>query len=117
MIGYPKPQFKKQKKAKNNPKPTENDICYYTGQPYATTHEVFEGNGKRQISIENHYQIKINQSDHNKIQKATEPYWEAEDTRWKIYYQTKFELERIAEGMTVEQARTVWIQLIGKSYI
>ncbi len=114
MIEKPK---KRKKKPKNNPKPTESDICIYTGQPYATTHEIFEGNGRRQISIMYGYQIKVNAQDHMLIQHATEPYWEAEDTRWKIYYQTKFELERIAEGKTVDKARLEWIGLIGKSYI
>ena len=113
---FPKPE-KHKKKPLNNPKPTENDICIYTRQPYATTHEIFEGNGRRQISIKNGYQIKINLQDHMLIQQATDPYWVAEDLRWKIYYQTKFEVERIAEGMTVDEARAEWVELIGKSYI
>lgn len=49
---YPKSKQKKQKKAKNNPKPTVKDRCYYCGTPFAHLHEVFFGNGKRQLSIE-----------------------------------------------------------------
>jgi hypothetical protein len=55
---FPKPKIKKHH-AKNNPKPTSDDICENCGAPYAQTHEVFEGTGRRQLSIKYGMQVKL----------------------------------------------------------
>ena len=56
---FPKPKIYKQRRAKNNPKPTINDICIQCGRPFAETHEVFYGRGKRQLSIKYKMQAKL----------------------------------------------------------
>jgi hypothetical protein len=65
---YPKPKLKKQRKAKNNPVPTINDICRYCQNTYASTHEVFEGTGRRQLSIKYKLQVKVCNDCHGDIQ-------------------------------------------------
>jgi hypothetical protein len=64
---YPKPTYKRQKKARNNPVPTINDICRYTGRTYASTHEVFFGSGERQLSIKYSMQVKVCDEIHKQI--------------------------------------------------
>jgi hypothetical protein len=59
----PKPKLRKQKKAKNNQKPTEFDTCFVCNHRYAETHEVFGGN-KRQKSIKYKMQIKLCNNHH-----------------------------------------------------
>jgi hypothetical protein len=64
---YPKPKLKKQRKAKNNPVTTINDICRYSLQPFASTHEVFFGRGQRQLSIKYGLQVKVCDRIHKQI--------------------------------------------------
>lgn len=56
----PKPKHKR-KRIESNPKPTIEDICEYPDckQPYAHNHEVFFGNGRRQLSIKYHLQKRL----------------------------------------------------------
>jgi hypothetical protein len=63
---FPKPKVKKHK-VKYNHVPTIHDRCRYTGQPYAETHEVFYGNGKRQLSIKYGMQVKVSNDIHSDI--------------------------------------------------
>jgi hypothetical protein len=53
----PKQKIKKHK-AKNNPVPTENDLCYYHKTPYARNHEIYYGN-RRQLSIKHGMQRRL----------------------------------------------------------
>ena len=64
---YPKPKFKRRvPRARNNPKPTADDICRYCGKPYAQTHECFGGKN-RQLSIRYGLQVKLCNSCHRDI--------------------------------------------------
>ena len=83
----PKPKTKK-KRARKNPRPTADDICRYCGRPYAQTHEVFEGNGRRQISIKYGMQVKLCYLCHRDIQ--THPL-QGRDLALKKEFQAKFE--------------------------
>ena len=56
---FPKPQYRKSKKTKNNSRPTIDDRCYFTGKPYAELHEVFFGTKNRQNSIKWGMQIRL----------------------------------------------------------
>lgn len=47
---YPKPPKKPKKRAKNNPRPTENSKCEVCSNSFAETHEIFYG-PLRQLSI------------------------------------------------------------------
>jgi hypothetical protein len=64
---FPKPKFKKQRKAKYNHRPNINDLCRYSGQPYAVLHEVFFGNGTRQLSIKYGLQVRVSSEIHTDI--------------------------------------------------
>lgn len=64
---FPKPKLKKQHRAKNNQRPTVDDICRYSGQAYAVLHEVFFGNGTRQLSIKYGLQVRISSDIHTDI--------------------------------------------------
>ena len=88
VLGFPKPQHKRRKRAKNNPKPTAEDFCIYCGTPYAQTHEVFEGNGRRQLSIIHKLQVKVCNDCHRDIQ--THPLT-GRDLELKKEYQAEFE--------------------------
>jgi hypothetical protein len=63
---FPKPKMKKHKLQYNHI-PSVNDICRYTGQAYAETHEVFFGRGKRQLSIKYGLQVKVASDIHQDI--------------------------------------------------
>lgn len=101
---FPKPKSKK-KRPLNNPVPTINDRCRYCGTPYAQTHEVFGGSGRRQISIKYKMQVKLCYMCHLEVtlnpkgKKATE---------LKIEFQKKFE---------ETHSREEFIRLFGKSYL
>lgn len=86
---FPKHKLKKHR-AKNNPKPTIDDICRYCLQPYAQTHEVFEGTGRRQLSIKYKMQVKLCNGCHEDIQ--THPL-QGRDLELKKEFQAIFEKE------------------------
>ena len=87
----PKPNYKKQGRAKRNPLPTAEDYCRYCGTPYASTHEVYEGTGRRQISIKYKMQVKLCPICHEDIQ--THPL-QGRDLELKQEFQRKFEADR-----------------------
>jgi len=98
----PKPKPRKQSRARNNPKPTIDDICRYDGTPYAQTHEVYEGNGRRQISIKYHMQVKVCDECHKDIQLHP---LQGKDLELKQEFQRKFE----AEGHSRDEFRKLFI--------
>jgi hypothetical protein len=100
----PKPKHKR-KRALNNPKPTFDDICRYCGARYAQTHEVYEGNGRRQLSIRYGMQVKVCDRCHKDI--MSHPLT-GRDLELKKEFQAKFELTG-----TREEFR----RLFGKSYL
>jgi hypothetical protein len=102
---YPKPKHKKQRRAVNNPLPTIDDICRYDGRPYAQTHEVYEGNGRRQLSIKYKMQVKVCDECHRDIQ-LHPLQWR--DLELKQEFQRKFEQEH---------SREEFRKLFGKSYL
>ena len=86
-IAFPKPKIKKHR-AKNNPKPTADDICRYCGRNYASTHEIYEGTGRRQLSIKYHMQVKVCNECHSDIQLHP---LAGRDLALKQEFQAKFE--------------------------
>lgn len=88
---FPKPKFKKRApKAKNNPVPTIDDRCRYCSTCFAQTHEVFEGTGRRQLSIRYGMQIKVCNDCHRDIQQHP---LQRRDLELKKEFQAKFEQE------------------------
>jgi hypothetical protein len=106
LNAVPKPKHKKQKRAVNNPKPTAEDICRYCGTPYASTHEVYEGSGRRQISIKYGMQVKLCIICHKDIQEHP---LQGRDLELKQEFQRKFE----AEG----NSRELFRKLFSVSYL
>jgi len=94
----PKPKLKKQRKAKNNPKPTDQDLCKECGMNYAATHEVFFGTGQRQLSIKYGMQVKLcyyhhraNGDELNGIKQYGVHFNRRQDLRYKQQFQQLFE--------------------------
>jgi hypothetical protein len=63
---FPKPKHKKKKPLYNH-RPTVEDVCIYTSEPFACTHEVFFGRGQRQLSIKYGMQVKVSSRIHQSI--------------------------------------------------
>lgn len=105
-----KPQFAKQPhkkhKAKNNPRPTAEDKCYYHGTPFAHLHEVFFGNGRRQLSIKHSMQRRL-------------CYWchegpEGVHNNPAFNFQLKQEFQGIFEA---QHSKGEFIKIFGKDYL
>lgn len=113
---FPKPVTKKKKKKTNGWKEKKNRICYYTGEPFAERHEVFYGNGLRQISIDHGFQVDLCPQLHREVHAQT-----AEGQRitkyWRKYYQKHYMQKLINSGITEKQALEMWMKLIGKNYL
>jgi hypothetical protein len=89
VLSFPKPKLKKHR-AKNNPTPTINDLCRYCLTPYSQTHEIYEGTGRRQLSIKYKMQVKVCDRCHKDI--MSHPLT-GKDLELKKEYQAKFESE------------------------
>ena len=100
----PKPKHKHRvPRAQGNPIPTINDICRYCGSPYSSTHEIYEGFGRRQVSIRNKMQIKVCDFTHRIIHMN-----KSLDKALKRRFQREFERGR---------SREEFIKLMGRNYL
>ena len=111
----PKPATRKKKKKCNGYKDKPNRFCAYTGQPYAERHEVF-GGPNRQISIDMGFQVDVSPEVHRELQDNITEWAQKENRRLRQKFQRRYEQDLIDAGMSEEQARYAWIQLIGRSY-
>jgi hypothetical protein len=113
----PKPQKEKMKKKQQNGwKNKPERYCFYTGEPGAERHEIY-GGSRRQISIDRGYQVDLCQEIHERFH---DPQTDLDFERiifWKKHYQAIYEAEQIEAGKTPEQARTQWIEDMGKNYL
>jgi hypothetical protein len=94
---YPKPQYKRRKRAKNNPTPTINDICARCLEegvttPYAANHEVFHGTGYRQKSIDYKMQYRLCPFHH-------------QDSKYGIHFDREFDyrISKMYQQIFIEQ--------------
>lgn len=113
---FPKPQDKKKKKKCNGYKDKESRVCAYTGRPFAERHEIFCGRN-RQISIERGFQIDVCPEIHEELQANITEWAQAENLRLRQKCQWEYENDLISTGVTPEQARELWLKLIGRSYL
>ena len=113
---FPKPQDKKKRKKVNGYKNKAERICAYTGRPSAERHEIFCGRN-RQISIDNGFQIDVCPEIHAELQANITEWAQAENLRLRQKCQWEYENNLIATGVTPEQARELWLKLIGRSYL
>jgi 5-methylcytosine-specific restriction endonuclease McrA len=103
---FSKPRRKRRvTKAKRNKVPTINDTCLYCGTPYASTHEVFEGTGRRQLSIKYELQVKLCMKCHKDIQEHP---LQGRDLELKKEFQTNFE---------ETHSREDFVKLFGRNYL
>lgn len=113
---YPKPEFKKQKKAKNNVLSLEPRRCALCHRVLlCETHEVF-GGVNRQISIEYGFQVPLDSRCHDMVTRNYESTLE-DQQKWRESYQRLQEEVWISEGFSPEEARSKWIELIGRNYL
>lgn len=80
---------KKQHKVKNNPKPTDQDLCRVCSRPYAELHEIFFGI-HRQKSIQYKMQVRLCEIHHRNGSHAVHNNTEF-NLRLKQEFQSKFE--------------------------
>lgn len=102
---FPKPKFKKQKRALRNPVPTINDRCRICGRPYASLHEVFGGKNRQQ-SIKYHLQVRLCTEVHH-LEVTENPKGEL-STSLKREFQAKFE---------IELSREEFVKIFGQNYL
>lgn len=85
---FKKPKKGRISKAKNNPKPTAEDICRYCKTGYASLHEVYYGTGRRQLSIKYGMQARLCMYCHTEVHKYP---LQGKDLELKQEFQRKFE--------------------------
>lgn len=112
----PLPKTTKKKLLSNGYKDKENRRCWYTGRPGAERHEIF-GGPNRQKSIELGFQVDVCPEIHARLHANCDEWARIENRKWRMYYQTKYEEEMIAEGASDEEARSAWMMLIGRNYL
>ena len=113
---FPKPKSTKKKLQYNGYKEKPQRKCWYTGRPGAERHEIF-GGPNRQISIEMGFQVDLCPEIHARLHANCDEWAKIENRKWKMFYQTKFEEEQIADGATKEEAHAEWMALIGRNYL
>lgn len=113
---FPKPQDKKKKKKVNGYKNKADRVCAYTGRPFAERHEIFCGRN-RQISIDNGFQIDVCPEIHAELQANITEWAQAENLRLRQKCQSEYEDTLIGSGIAPDEARKLWIRLIGRSYL
>lgn len=109
----PKPKDKKKKKATNGWKEKPNRVCVICGKRGAERHELF-GASNRQISILNRFQIDLCREHHEEFHQNSK-------SEMVLAYRQKAQREW-EEGMkragaTDKQARSAWLEMIGRNYL
>ena len=114
---FPKPQDKKPKKKQNGYKDKPNRFCYYCGTAGAERHEVYPGTGRRQICIDEGFQVDLCRECHQMMHENSTAEAKARNLYWRRKYQSEYETKLLEGGVTPEKARELWISLIGRSYL
>lgn len=112
----PKPKPKRKKKLYNGWKDKPRRMCYYCGTYNADRHEVY-GGPNRQKSIQMGFQIDLCRKCHNAIHAAATPLWQERKQFWQRCYQKAFEETLTESGITPAQARSTWMNMMGKNYL
>lgn len=114
---FPKPAPSKKKKLLHNGfKDKAQRRCWYTGQLGAERHEIW-GGPWRQTSIDMGFQVDVCPELHAELQANGTEWARIENLKWQMYYQQLYEGKLIASGIKEEQARELWMALIGKNYL
>ncbi len=113
---FPKPQDKKKKKKVNGWKNKAERICYYCHTHRAERHEVY-GGVNRQISIDNGFQVDLCRECHREMTENITQRAKERNNYWRKKYQSEYEKKLIDAGISKEQARNIWLALIGRNYL
>ena len=113
---FPKPVDKKKKKKVTGYKDKHKRRCYYCGTYGAERHEVY-GNSNRQISIDNGFQVDLCRDCHREMQENITERAKERNEFWRQKYQKEYEDKLIDTGIKPEQARDLWLNLIGRNYL
>lgn len=113
---FPKPTTKKKQKKVNGYKDKPNRVCWYCGERNAERHEVFPG-PNRQKSIDMGFQVDVCAVHHRRLHENGRPFAQIEMAKWRMYYQKQYEDKLIESGVKPEQARELWLLMIGKNYL
>ena len=111
----PKPGNRKKKKPYNGYKDKPKRSCYYCSTPYAERHEIY-GGPNRQKSIEMGFQVDLCHKCHAAWHAQKDEIWIRRKKDWQSRYQKMFENKLKNAGVTPEQARKTWMNMIGKNY-
>ena len=114
---FPKPQDKKPKKKQNGFKDKPKRICYYCGTAGAERHEVYPGTGRRQICIDEGFQVDLCRECHQMMHENATAEAQARNLYWRQKYQSEYEAKLLAAGIEPDKVREFWIRLIGRSYL
>lgn len=111
----PKPAEKKKRKKTNGYKHKKERICFYCGTWGAERHEVY-GGPNRQQSIDHGFQIDLCPNCHRGWHAQEDPLWIQRKAHWQRKYQEDYEKKLRGAGVSAEQARGLWMILIGRNY-
>lgn len=111
----PKPGNKKKKKKTNGWKNKAERMCYYCGTYGAERHEVY-GGANRQNSINLGFQVDLCTKCHAAWHDQEEPLWIQRKKEWQEHFQKLYEGKLIESEVSREQARFLWMTIIGKNY-
>lgn len=113
---FPKPAGKKKKVLYNGYKNKAERRCYYTGRRGAERHEVF-GGPNRQTSIREGFQVDLCPELHRELHANQTEWAKRENLYWRQRYQREYEEKLINAGISAQDARKVWLRLIGKNFL
>lgn len=111
----PKPVDVKKKKTVNGYKNKPYRKCFFCSKRGAERHELF-GGSLRQISIDNGFQIDVCRKHHEAMHRR-EGVWDDIVTDLRMKCQRQYEQKLIETGTSPEQARRVWMCLMGRNWL
>lgn len=132
---FPTPEGKKKRKKQNGWKDKPERVCRYTGTPGAERHELFYGEPYRQISIDHGFQVDLHWAIHKLFHGIVDKeglkgmqvpgmfpdpiaWAKKEQQELREDAQEKYEMrDQIELGLTPEEAREKWIEMMGRNYI
>ena len=71
----------------------------------------------RQKSIDMGFQVDVCAVHHRRLHENGRPFGQIEMAKWRMYYQKQYEDKLIESGVKPEQARELWMLMIGKNYL
>lgn len=115
FCAVPKPQSKKKKKLTNGWKDKPYRRCAICGAYGAERHELF-GGANRQTSIKMKFQVDLCREHHEAFHRMDSK-WAPVVAEYRARAQRKWELDMVSAGIKSEDARKLWMSMIGRNYL